>query len=55
MTAADGSSQYDRHKIFLYKEDFSKFAEALTDVTDFIRRNKPDFFESEAEKVTVEK
>lgn len=53
MTAADGSSLYDRHKIFLYKEDFSKFAEALTEVTDFIRRNKPEFFEQESDKIAV--
>ena len=40
ITAADGSSSYDRHKIFLYKEDFSKFADGLEEVVEFIRRNK---------------
>ena len=29
MTASDGSVSYDRHKIFLYKEDFTKFADGL--------------------------
>lgn len=28
-TAPDGTVSYDRHKIFLYKEDFSKFLEGL--------------------------
>lgn len=29
--ADDGSFQYQKHKIFLYKEDFEKFGEALAD------------------------
>lgn len=40
ITAADGTPSYDRHKIFLYKEDFSKFAEGLNEVVEFIRRCK---------------
>ena len=40
ITAADGSSTYDRHKIFLYKEDFTKFADGLGEVVEFIRRSK---------------
>ena len=40
ITAPDGTPSYDRHKIFLYKEDFSKFAEGLSEVVDFIRRAK---------------
>lgn len=27
----DGSFQYQKHKIFLYKEDFEKFSEALAE------------------------
>ena len=45
----DGSTTYDRHKIFLYKEDFVKFSEGLDEVIDFIRQNKPEFFEEESE------
>ena len=45
----DGSTTYDRHKIFLYKEDFVKFSEGLGEVIDFIRQNKPEFFEEESE------
>ncbi|MBQ9137459.1 MAG: PUR family DNA/RNA-binding protein [Alistipes sp.] len=45
VSHADGSFSYDRHKIFLYKEDFSKFTEGLNEVIDFIKENKPEFFE----------
>ena len=52
MTGADGTGVvYDRHKIFLYKEDFAKFADALTEVVDFIRHAKPEFFEREAARL----
>ncbi len=43
---------YEKHKIFLYKEDFDKFAEGLTGVIDFIKTgNVPDlsFLENERE------
>lgn len=47
---AEGRTTYDRHKIFLYKEVFAKFAGGLQEVIDFIRRSKPEFFEQVAEK-----
>src|SRR5512143_2901762 len=28
---------YDRHKIFLYKEDFNKFIKALTEAVDYVK------------------
>lgn len=34
---ADGSFSFDKHKIFLYKEDFEKFSEGLTEVIDYIK------------------
>jgi hypothetical protein len=33
----DGSFTFDKHKIFLYKEDFEKFADGLKDAVEFIR------------------
>lgn len=36
---ADGRFAYDKHKIFLYKEDFDKFSEGLQEVIDYIRTN----------------
>lgn len=47
-TLNDGSVNYDRHKIFLYKEDFDKFAENLMAAIDFIKHEKPEFFTEEA-------
>ena len=35
----DGSFTYDKHKIFLYKEDFEKFAEGLQDAVNYIKNN----------------
>jgi hypothetical protein len=32
----DGSFTYDKHKIFLYKEDFEKFQEGLQDAVRYI-------------------
>ena len=35
---------YDRHKIFLYKEDFNKFTKALTEAVDYVKTElMPDF------------
>ena len=32
---------FEKHKIFLYKEDFSKFTTALEEVIEFIGENRP--------------
>lgn len=35
---------YDRHKMFLYKEDFNKFVEALSETVNFVKTDlMPDF------------
>lgn len=35
---------YDRHKMFLYKEDFNKFLTGLTDTINFVKTDlMPDF------------
>jgi hypothetical protein len=35
---------YDRHKIFLYKEDFNKFLKAMQEAVDFVKTElMPDF------------
>ncbi len=33
----DGKMYYEKHKIFLYKEDFEKFTESLNSVFDYIQ------------------
>lgn len=39
---ADGSVTYEKHKIFLYKEDFDKFLDGLHDAFDEIDRLRGD-------------
>ncbi len=35
---------YDRHKIFLYKEDFNKFIKGLVEAVDYVKTDlMPDF------------
>lgn len=39
-----GGEGYDKHKIFLYKEDFNKFMECLSDTIDHVKGNLlPDY------------
>jgi hypothetical protein len=55
---------YDRHKIFLYKEDFNKFIKALSEAVDHVKTQlMPDFdfdaynhdeVEVDGEEVTAE-
>ncbi len=40
FTNDDGSYFYRKHKIYLYKEDFDEFQQALKDATDFIVNEK---------------
>ena len=43
FNAENGSFFYEKHKLFLYKEDFTKFQNALAAVLDFIETgNIPD-------------
>ena len=39
-TKEDGSFYYQKHKIYLYKEDFDSFIESLKEVSDFIIKEK---------------
>ena len=34
---SNGNFAYDKHKIFLYKEDFEKFTEGLEEVLEYIK------------------
>jgi hypothetical protein len=48
---------YDKHKIYLYKEDFEKFHNGLDEVIDFIKVHKPEFFETkkaESEALSID-
>ena len=40
FTNEDGTFFYKKHKIYLYKEDFSEFNSSLKEICDFIIENK---------------
>jgi hypothetical protein len=42
FTHDDGSFRYQKHKIYLYKEDFKDFQEMLGKATDYILNEKGD-------------
>ena len=48
FTHDDGSSHYQKHKIYLYKEDFNAFKEILNEMTSYV-------FEEKGEEVISEK
>lgn len=59
VTGYDDDMQvtYEKHKIFLYKEDFDKFTEGLEDVVNFIKKEQgeaPPRSEYKLEKVDEE-
>ncbi|MEN8203340.1 MAG: DUF3276 family protein [Bacteroidota bacterium] len=48
----DGKFFYEKHKLFLYKEDFDKFANSLKEVIEFIREANPQPIEIEDVRLT---
>jgi hypothetical protein len=40
FTEEDGSFHFKKHKIYLYKEDFTAFREILDEMTSFVLNNK---------------
>jgi hypothetical protein len=42
-----GEDIYEKHKIFLYKEDMDKFANALMDTADFVQARAQEIPETE--------
>ena len=41
LNGENGKFFYEKHKLFLYKEDFDKFADSLKEVIDYIREANP--------------
>ncbi|GEM_PF-822992 len=39
----DERERFVKHKIFLYKEDFLKFASALNEAIDYVKEQMPDY------------
>lgn len=46
-TDSGGNAYYEKHKIFLYKEDFEKFSDGLSDIIEYIRSNQPEIDDQE--------
>ena len=42
FTNDDGSFHYKKHKIYIYKEDFSEFRDILSEMTEYIIDEKGD-------------
>lgn len=42
----DGNFYFEKHKIFLYKEDFEKFVDGLQEVITYIDQNQGEDYES---------
>jgi hypothetical protein len=40
FTEEDGSFHFKKHKIYLYKEDFTSFAEILNEMTSYVLNSK---------------
>ena len=47
----DGKFFYEKHKLFLYKEDFDKFADSLKEIIEFIREANPQPIELDETKI----
>jgi len=45
-----GKFHYDKHKLFLYKEDFQKFAEGFEEALDFIKAEKGEDYGAREEE-----
>jgi hypothetical protein len=64
FTNEDGSFHYKKHKIYLYKEDFSEFSSILNEMTNYVisekgeevisERHQKDFKKEENTDVTHE-
>jgi hypothetical protein len=49
----NGKFHYDKHKLFLYKEDFEKFSEGFQEALDFIKNEKGEDYGKREEEDTV--
>ena len=65
FTNEDGSFHYKKHKIYLYKEDFTEFSNILNEMTDYVisekgeevisERHQKDFKKEDNTESTEEK
>lgn len=50
----DGNFRFQKHKVFLYKEDFLKFSKAFEDSLSYLKQEKPEYFEEVEEEDGIE-
>jgi hypothetical protein len=50
----NGNFHYEKHKIFLYKEDFEKFSECLQEIIGYITENQAESVNDEKDKEPVD-
>jgi len=43
----DGKFHFEKHKLFLYKEDFDKFTDGLSEAFEYIKNNQPELLDKE--------
>ena len=55
FTNEDGSFHYKKHKIYLYKEDFSEFSSILNEMTNYVISEKGEEVISERHKKDFKK
>lgn len=48
----EGKFHYEKHKLFLYKEDFEKFSEGLSEVIEFIKTGQKPLTEKPLSSAT---
>lgn len=49
----DGYATFSRNQIYLYKEDFKKFAEGLDQMVEFVKCHKPEYFATDESLATT--
>ena len=47
-----GETDYEKHKLFLYKEDFEKFRDALAETVEYVQTNLVEHLEVERTPTT---
>ncbi len=50
----NGNFHYEKHKIFLYKEDFEKFSECLQEIIGYINENQAESVNDEKDNEPVD-
>ncbi len=46
----DGDFRFEKHKLFLYKEDFEKFEQGLSETLEYCNKHNVDFVDEEDDK-----